>query len=231
MPGNSTGAADVIADFVLPVQVMMQQMSVKMPQVEFVEVLPVEVAAAAVGVVPFQKNEKQEKAKLPRQGGPVPERGSEKQDTAKLPRQGGQVGKVKGEVPEGMEQQCNAVPRFGVGLAPHAERGVPVDVAHAVDAHAVEQEIIVGGMPATSTIQFVTGIFGKLRHGTVVSCERRFSTRPGFGVMYKLRLATAHDAEWCIKTLCGSEKAATLLGLESPIFVDSFVDSGWMWKT
>jgi hypothetical protein len=49
--------------------------------------------------MPSQKNEKQEKAKLPRQGGPIPERDSEKQDTAKLPRQGGEVGDVDVEVP------------------------------------------------------------------------------------------------------------------------------------
>ena len=93
------------------------------------------------------------------------------------------------------------------------------------------KEIIVGGMPATSTNKFVTGIFGKLSHGTVLSCEVQLSTRLGFGTLYKLKMATAQDAEWCVRYLNGSKGAATALGLESPIFVDSCGDSGWMWKT
>jgi hypothetical protein len=238
-------------------------------------VLPLDVhqeALVAGSVGQIEKKEKQEKAKLPRQGGPVPEGGSEKQDTARLPRQGGKVGKVgnvevlvhdhavglvRGERValhdadvlgveldrheaslEAMKEILPMVPmystepRFGVGLAPPAERSVPVDVARAVVAHDVEQEIIVGGLPATSTIEFVTGIFSKKSwQVTVASCERRWSSRPGFGMIYKLRLATAQEAKWCIKTLNGSEKAATVMGLESPIFVDSVVDSGWMWQT
>ena len=39
--------------------IMKQQMSVELPQVVFVEVLPMEVVAAAGGIVPVQKNKKQ----------------------------------------------------------------------------------------------------------------------------------------------------------------------------
>jgi hypothetical protein len=77
---------------------MKQQMFVDVPQVEFVEkivhVPEQQQTQALVSHVPNKKKEKQEKAKLPRQGGPAPLGGSEKQDTARLPRQGG-VGVVK----------------------------------------------------------------------------------------------------------------------------------------
>jgi hypothetical protein len=75
--------------------------------------------------MPIQKNEKQEKAKLPRQGGPVPEGDSEKQNTAKLPRQGGEVGDV--EV-HGLKQA-----KVGVGLDRHDARvALHVDAEHGV---------------------------------------------------------------------------------------------------
>jgi hypothetical protein len=68
---------------------------------KFVKVLQVEVVESVFSVsepplchVPKQKQEKQDIAKLPRQGGPTPcLEGCEKQETAKLPRQGG-VGPV-----------------------------------------------------------------------------------------------------------------------------------------
>jgi hypothetical protein len=63
----------------------------------FVDLVVARSEVRLVEVMPIQKNEKQEKAKLPRQGGPDPEGVSEKQNTAKLPRQGGEVGDV--EVP------------------------------------------------------------------------------------------------------------------------------------
>jgi hypothetical protein len=63
----------------------------------FVDLVVARSEVRLVEVLPIQKNEKQEKAKLPRQGGPDPEGVSEKQIKAKLPRQGGEVGDV--EVP------------------------------------------------------------------------------------------------------------------------------------
>jgi hypothetical protein len=66
-----------------------EQKVVKVPQVEFVESV-FSVSEPPLCHVPKQKQEKQDIAKLPRQGGPTPcLEGCEKQETAKLPRQGG----------------------------------------------------------------------------------------------------------------------------------------------
>ena len=85
------------------------------------------------------------------------------------------------------------------------------------------KEVFIGGMPATSTKEFVAGTFGN--YGLVVSCELQHSTK--HRLMVKLKMATADSAHWLVRNLNGN----MAIGLESPIFVDLFEDSGWMWKT
>ena len=88
-------------------------------------------------------------------------------------------------------------------------------------------EIIICGMPATTTNKIVTGIFS--RFGLIVSCELQHNTK--YGLFVKLKMANAEIADWLVRAFNGSMAAAKGIGLESPLFMDSFIDSGWMWKT
>ncbi len=119
-----------------------------------------------------------------------------------------------------MKQQGAAVPLLGVGRA-------PPDAARAVEALA-RTEIVVGGMPATSSVQSVTDFFDK--HGIVITCKRQLSTCPGVGIVYKLRMATTQEAKWCVENLI-SMKVAKELGLDSPLIVRPLLDSGEWWTT
>ena len=89
------------------------------------------------------------------------------------------------------------------------------------------KEVITGGMPATTTNKIVTGIFS--RFGLIVSCELQHNAK--HRLMIKLKMANAKIADWLVRAFDGSLAAAEGIGLEAPLFVDSFVDSGWMWKT
>jgi hypothetical protein len=215
--------------------------------------------------MPSQKNEKQEKAKLPRQGGPIPERDSEKQDIAKLPRQGGEGGDVEVEVPGHKQvkvpmimkqQKFVAVPQVEfveriahdpvqkqiqvpmTQVPVHEQMHEPMIMKKqkCVDEPQVEfvdkvvkvpvkelviggmKEIFIGGMPVTSTKEFVVGIIGQFC--IVESCEL---LPCAWGLTVKLKMATAEKAQWIVWNL----NRNIAVGLELPIYVGFTMDCGF----
>jgi len=98
----------------------------------------------------------------------------------------------------------------GGGYAPPAPPAAHPGGQVVAPPTAVE-EVIISGLPATSTPEFVAGIFGP--YGTIVSCEMVPGTPQGAAV--KLKMATAAQAQWLVTNLNGNMP----VGLETPVYI------------